>query len=174
MKKTHLICILFSCLVLSCTNTEGIKNNLKSAQFDSRTSIANLSGEIIEFNNGLTVILHQDNSDPIVHTEVLYRVGSSHELANESGYAHLAEHIMFQGTYKVAPKEHNEIITKAGGTLNAKTNVDFTRYYQLTPSHYLETVLWLESDRMQQGAASLSEQSLAVEKKCLQRVLRKI
>ena len=169
MKQTHLISILFSCLVLSCSNTEGIKNapqkNLKSVQFDSRTSIANLSGEIIELDNGLTVILHQDNSDPIVHTEVLYKVGSSHELANESGYAHLAEHIMFQGTNKVAPKEHNALITKAGGTLNAKTNVDVTRYYQLTPSHYLETVLWLESDRMQHGAASLSEQSLAIEKK---------
>lgn len=98
--------------------------------------------------NGLTVILHQDDSDPLVHVDVTYHVGSARELAGRSGFAHLFEHMMFQGSEHVADEQHFEVVTEAGGTLNGSTNTDRTNYFETVPSNQLEKMLWLESDRM--------------------------
>ncbi|MDH0449737.1 pitrilysin family protein [Shewanella sp. GD04112] len=98
--------------------------------------------------NGLTVILHQDHSDPLVHVDVTYHVGSARELAGRSGFAHLFEHMMFQGSEHVADEQHFEVVTEAGGTLNGSTNTDRTNYFETVPSNQLEKMLWLESDRM--------------------------
>ncbi|MGL5390649.1 MAG: M16 family metallopeptidase, partial [Shewanella sp.] len=98
--------------------------------------------------NGLTVILHQDNSDPLVHVDVTYHVGSARELAGRSGFAHLFEHMMFQGSANVADEQHFEVVTEAGGTLNGTTNTDRTNYFQTVPNNQLEKMLWLEADRM--------------------------
>ncbi|WP_297892583.1 pitrilysin family protein [Shewanella sp.] len=98
--------------------------------------------------NGLTVILHQDTSDPLVHVDVTYHVGSARELAGRSGFAHLFEHMMFQGSEHVADEQHFEVVTEAGGTLNGSTNTDRTNYFETVPSNQLEKMLWLESDRM--------------------------
>lgn len=98
--------------------------------------------------NGLTVILHQDYSDPLVHVDVTYHVGSARELAGRSGFAHLFEHMMFQGSQHVADEQHFEVVTEAGGTLNGTTNTDRTNYFETVPSNQLEKMLWLESDRM--------------------------
>ncbi len=98
--------------------------------------------------NGLTVILHQDHSDPLVHVDVTYHVGSARELAGRSGFAHLFEHMMFQGSEHVADEQHFEVVTEAGGTLNGSTSTDRTNYFETVPSNQLEKMLWLESDRM--------------------------
>ena len=98
--------------------------------------------------NGLTVILHQDRSDPLVHVDVTYHVGSARELAGRSGFAHLFEHMMFQGSEHVADEQHFEVVTEAGGMLNGSTNTDRTNYFETVPSNQLEKMLWLESDRM--------------------------
>lgn len=98
--------------------------------------------------NGLTVILHEDHSDPVVHVDVTYHVGSAREEVGKSGFAHLFEHMMFQGSENVADEEHIKFVTEAGGTVNGTTNRDRTNYYQTVPSNQLETMLWLESDRM--------------------------
>ncbi|BDA59557.1 peptidase M16 [Shewanella xiamenensis] len=98
--------------------------------------------------NGLTVILHQDSSDPLVHVDVTYHVGSARELAGRSGFAHLFEHMMFQGSEHVADEQHFEVVTEAGGMLNGSTNTDRTNYFETVPSNQLEKMLWLESDRM--------------------------
>jgi len=98
--------------------------------------------------NGLTVILHQDDSDPLVHVDVTYHVGSARELAGRSGFAHLFEHMMFQGSQHVADEQHFEVVTEAGGTLNGTTNTDRTNYFETVPNNQLEKMLWLESDRM--------------------------
>src|SRR5690554_4097481 len=98
--------------------------------------------------NGLTVLIHEDHSDPIVHVDVTYHVGSAREEINKSGFAHFFEHMMFQGSNNVADEAHFKIITEAGGTLNGTTNRDRTNYFQTVPANQLEKMLWLESDRM--------------------------
>ena len=98
--------------------------------------------------NGLTVIIHEDHSDPIVHVDVTYHVGSAREEIGKSGFAHFFEHMMFEGSEHVADKEHFKIVTEAGGTLNGSTTSDRTNYYETVPSNQLEKMLWLESDRM--------------------------
>ncbi len=99
-------------------------------------------------DNGLTVILAPEDSDPLVHVDVTYHVGSAREDIGKSGFAHFFEHMMFQGSENVGDQEHFKIITEAGGTLNGTTNRDRTNYFETVPSNQLEKMLWLESDRM--------------------------
>src|ERR1051325_7389487 len=98
--------------------------------------------------NGLTVIIHEDHSDPVVHVDVTYHVGSDREEIGRSGFAHFFEHMMFQGSDHVADEEHFKIVSEAGGTLNGTTNTDRINYFETLPSNQLEVALWLESDRM--------------------------
>jgi zinc protease len=113
----------------------------------------NLSGSVIKYEkyqleNGLTVILHEDQSDPLVEINITYHVGSAREELGRSGFAHFFEHMMFQGSENVDDEEHFKIVTEAGGTMNGSTNSDITNYYQTVPVNQLEKILWLESDRM--------------------------
>lgn len=101
-----------------------------------------------KMDNGLTVILHEDHSDPIVYVDVTYHVGSGRELPGRSGFAHFFEHMMFQGSDNVGDEEHFKIVTESGGQLNGTTNRDRTNYFETMPSNQLETALWLEADRM--------------------------
>lgn len=101
-----------------------------------------------ELSNGLTLIVHEDHSDPIVHVDVTYHVGSAREEIGKSGFAHFFEHMMFQGSENVGDEQHFKIITEAGGTLNGTTNRDRTNYFETVPSNQLEKILWLEADRM--------------------------
>jgi zinc protease len=98
--------------------------------------------------NGLTVVVHEDHSDPMVHVDVTYHVGSAREEIGKSGFAHFFEHMMFQGSDNVADEQHFKIVTNAGGTLNGTTNRDRTNYFETVPNNQLEKVLWLEADRM--------------------------
>lgn len=98
--------------------------------------------------NGLTVIIHEDHSDPIVHVDVTYHVGSAREEIGKSGFAHFFEHMLFQGSDNVGDDQHFKIVTESGGTLNGSTNRDRTNYYETVPSNQLERMLWLEADRM--------------------------
>lgn len=98
--------------------------------------------------NGLTLVIHEDHSDPVVHVDVTYHVGSAREEIGKSGFAHFFEHMMFQGSDHVADEQHFKIVSDAGGTLNGSTNRDRTNYFETVPSNQLEKMLWLESDRM--------------------------
>lgn len=101
-----------------------------------------------DLENGLHVILHQDNSTPIVAVSVLYHVGSKNEDPNRTGFAHFFEHLLFEGTENIGRGEFSEYVNDAGGTLNANTSHDRTYYYEILPSNQLELGLWLESERM--------------------------
>lgn len=98
--------------------------------------------------NGLTVILHEDKSDPVVAIAVYYHVGSSREVPGKTGFAHLFEHMMFQRSENVGEDELFRNIQGAGGTLNGSTSQDRTNYYEVVPRNALEMALWMESDRM--------------------------
>ena len=101
-----------------------------------------------QLSNGLTVILHEDHSDPLVHVDVTYHVGSAREEPGKSGFAHFFEHMMFQGSENVGDEEHFKIVVASGGTNNGSTTADRTNYYQTVPANQLEKILWLEADRM--------------------------
>ncbi|BAJ03124.1 M16 family metallopeptidase [Shewanella violacea] len=114
--------------------------------------------------NGLIVILHQDKSDPLVHVDVTYHVGSAREFEGRSGFAHLFEHMMFQGSQHVGDEQHFKTVTEAGGTLNGTTNTDRTNYFETVPSNQLEKMLWLESDRMGFFLPALTEEKFEVQR----------
>nr|WP_328837001.1 pitrilysin family protein [Vibrio ulleungensis] len=117
-------------------------------QVEKQSNVASIAYSKYVLDNGLTVILSPDDSDPLVHVDVTYHVGSAREEVGKSGFAHFFEHMMFQGSKHVGDQEHFKIITEAGGDLNGTTNRDRTNYYQTVPSNQLEKVLWMESDRM--------------------------
>ncbi len=98
--------------------------------------------------NGLTVVLSEDHSTPIVHADLWYHVGSKDERPGRTGFAHLFEHMMFKGSKNVDPEEHASMISSVGGQSNAYTNDDTTVFWETVPSQYLPLVLWLEADRM--------------------------
>ena len=117
-----------------------------------------------ELDNGLTVILHEDNSDPLVHVDITYHVGSAREEVGKSGFAHFFEHMLFQGSENVADEEHFKIISESGGTLNGSTSSDRTNYYQTVPSNQLEKVLWLEADRMGYFLDAVTQEKFEVQR----------
>src|SRR5437868_11060992 len=98
--------------------------------------------------NGLHVILSPSELQPIVGVNLWYHVGSKDEDPRRTGFAHLFEHLMFEGSENVKKTEHFSYIQRAGGTLNATTNFDRTNYFETLPANQLELALWLESDRM--------------------------
>src|SRR6218665_2552761 len=104
--------------------------------------------EKYQLSNGLTLIIHEDHSDPVVHVDVTYHVGSAREEIGKSGFAHFFEHMMFQGSDNIGDEQHFKIVSEAGGTLNGSTNRDRTNYYETVPSNQVEKMLWLEADRM--------------------------
>ena len=98
--------------------------------------------------NGLTVILHEDHSDPLVHVDATYHVGSAREEIGKSGFAHFFEHMMFEGSEHAPKGVHDKITIGNGGTNNGSTNHDRTNYYETVPANLLENAIWLEADRM--------------------------
>ena len=138
-----LITFLFASFSLLSTN-DNEPVLLKSAS----TNPIDIPFEKWQFPNGLKVLIHEDNSDPLVHVHVTYHVGSNRETAGKSGFAHFFEHMMFQGSENVPDEKHFKIINDAGGNMNGNTTSDRTVYFQTVPSNYLETALWLEADRM--------------------------
>jgi len=107
-----------------------------------------LSYELYKLANGLTVILSEDHSTPIVHVQVTYHVGSKNEKAGRTGFAHLFEHMMFKGSKNIEPEAHTSIIASVGGQSNAYTTDDETVFWQTAPTQFLPLMLWMEADRM--------------------------
>jgi zinc protease len=110
--------------------------------------------------NGLRVIVAEDHLAPVVAVNVWYAVGSKHERPGKTGFAHLFEHVMFQGSRHVAKAEHIALVQAAGGTMNGSTWLDRTNYFETMPAHQLELGLWLEADRMATLLDALSQENL--------------
>jgi zinc protease len=107
-----------------------------------------LQYEITTLPNGLTVVLSEDHSTPIVHVQLVYHVGSKNERPGRTGFAHLFEHLMFKGSKNVQPEAHTSMLASVGGQSNAYTTDDETVFWETVPAQYLPLVLWMEADRM--------------------------
>ena len=115
--------------------------------------LGTLSAQEVEFEeydleNGLHVILHRDNTAPMVVTSIAYHVGAKDEDPERTGFAHFFEHLLFEGTQNIKRGEWDKIVSSKGGQNNATTNDDRTYYYEVFPSNALETGLWMESERL--------------------------
>lgn len=161
----HLFLAATCCLLIACGDSTNVDNQSSTANANSETKAIPAGVTLLErvtadadellipyskfqLENGLTLVIHEDHSDPIVRVDVTYHVGSAREEPRRSGFAHFFEHMMFQGSEHVGDDEHFRIVTESGGTMNGTTNLDRTNYFQTVPSNQLETMLWLESDRM--------------------------
>jgi zinc protease len=116
--------------------------------------------ETFTLPNGLRVTLSEDHTAPIVAVNLWYHVGSANERTGRTGFAHLFEHMLFQGSADVEANEHFELVQRAGGTLNGSTWLDRTNYFETVPSNQLELALWLEANRMGWLLPAMTQQKL--------------
>lgn len=137
--KLRSVVIVFTGLLLSLASckTNGGSGDKLAIEFEK-----------YQLENGLQVVLHQDKSDPIVSLAIQYGVGSNREKKGKTGFAHLFEHMLFQESENVPQDQFFKKVQNAGGTLNGGTWKDGTIYYEIVPNNALETIMWLESDRM--------------------------
>lgn len=139
-KNSVLALALVSLIAISCKTTQ-------QPTTDNNATLS-VDFEKYELENGLDIILHQDKSDPIISLAIQYGVGSNREKTGRTGFAHLFEHMLFQESENVPQDQFFKTIQDAGGTLNGGTWKDGTIYYEIVPKNAMETVMWLESDRM--------------------------
>jgi zinc protease len=114
--------------------------------------------------NGMTALLSEDHSAPVIALTVWYHVGSKNEKPGRTGFAHLFEHMMFEGSENVATGEHRRLIQSLGGSFNGSTTEDRTNYYETLPSNQLETAIWLEADRMATLLTRVNQERLDAER----------
>ena len=124
--------------------------------------------ETFRLANGLFVVLSEDHTAPIVAVNLWYHVGSANERPGRTGFAHLFEHMLFQGSADVGANEHFELIQRAGGTLNGSTWLDRTNYYETVPSNQLELAIWLEANRMGYLLPAMTQQKLDTQRDVVQ------
>jgi len=124
------------------------------------TEVPHIAIERHELANGLRVVLSPDHRAPILAVNLWYRVGSGHEKPGATGFAHLFEHLMFQGSANVAKGEHFRLMEASGGKANASTSWDRTNYFERMPSHQLELALWLEADRLASLLPAMTQDKL--------------
>ena len=128
------------------------------------TADLDLSYQRHTLDNGLRVILHRDARLPLVTVNLWYHVGSKNERPGRTGFAHLFEHMLFQGSEHVATNDHFRLVQQVGGVANGSTWYDRTNYYETLPSHQLELGLWLESDRMGFLLPALTQENLDMQR----------
>ena len=124
--------------------------------------------ETSRLGNGLLVTIAEDHTAPVVAVNLWYHVGSANEPPGRTGFAHLFEHMLFQGSANVAANEHFELVQRAGGTLNGSTWLDRTNYFETVPSNQLEIALWLEADRMGALLPAMTQQKLDTQRDVVQ------
>ena len=120
-----------------------------SSNDDSTTDTAfRVPVEYYKLDNGLRVVLSTDSTAPVVTVAVYYNIGFRIEPRDRTGFAHLFEHMMFQGSKNLGKREFNQLVQENGGVMNGSTRFDYTNYFEIVPAHTLETILWAEADRM--------------------------
>ncbi len=161
-----LFLILGSCSAITATHKVNIPKNVTLIdEIKPKEDFILIPYSKYILDNGLTIILHQDNSEPLVYLSVTYHVGSARETQGKTGLAHLFEHMLFQGSENVKPNEHFKIVKDSGGTVNGYTTKDLTRYHQTVPSNQLEKIIWLEADRMGYLIESINQKKFEIQQK---------
>lgn len=152
------ICII----ALLCMLISGCKKNDQQpkdvAQNEDKIPKFEVPVDYYKLDNGLKVILSQDDTSPTTIIAVYYNIGFRIEPKNRTGFAHLFEHMMFQGSNNLGKMEFIKLVQENGGVLNGSTRFDFTNYFEIVPSHKLETMLWAEADRMK--GLAITQESL--------------
>ena len=133
--------LVAACLAFAC-------GSWLPVALEARVRPPKLEYRYLTLPNGLQVVLHEDHSTPIVHLAMWYHVDSKDEKADRTNFAHLFEHMMFQGSKNVTREQHNSMIASVGGDSNAYTTEDATVFWETVPAQYLPLILWLEADRM--------------------------
>jgi zinc protease len=142
---------------------DGTTSHITSATYGMHIPI-----DTFRLPNGLTVILSEDHTAPLVAVNLWYHVGSANERPGRTGFAHLFEHMLFQGSANVGANEHFELVQRAGGTLNGSTWLDRTNYFETVPSNQLELALWLEANRMGYLLPAMTQQKLDTQRDVVQ------
>ena len=133
-----------------------------------------LPHRMFQLDNGLRVIVHEDHSIPMAAVNVWYHVGSAYETAGRTGFAHLFEHVMFEGSANVEDGEFDTLLEAAGAVNNGSTTQDRTNYYEVLPSNAVDLALWLEADRMGGLLAAMSQQKLDVQREVVKNERRQV
>ena len=162
MPRASLLRILGVGLVVSLITPGALTAQAGEPERQAADTEIAINYERYQLDNGLEVILHRDPTAPLVAANIWYHVGSGDEVHGKSGFAHLFEHMMFQGAKHIGEDVHFDILREIGAdNVNGTTNPDRTNYYEVVPSHEIETALWLESDRMGYLLDLLNQDSLA-------------
>lgn len=141
----------FACLLIAGGLLGGCNGGTDRPGVDDGAEVAERFQVPVDYrklDNGLKVVLSPDDTAPIVTVAVYYHIGFRNEPKGRTGFAHLFEHMMFQGSENLGKMEFIKLVSENGGTLNGSTRLDFTNYFEIVPSHKLETMLWAEADRM--------------------------
>lgn len=148
--KIGSITVLFAVALYGCQQAQepGAQRQPTQADSSSRVSAFQVPVQYHKLQNGLKVVLSQDMTTPVVTIAVYYNIGFRIEPRERTGFAHLFEHMMFQGSQNLGKMEFVQLIQRNGGVLNGSTRFDFTNYFEIVPAHKLETILWAEADRM--------------------------
>src|SRR5215212_6581311 len=161
------ISIFTPTLVLAQSSSRAITSRGLTETQKETTVLPPINYTEFTLENGLRVIFHEDHSTPIVAVNVWYHVGSKNEVPGRTGFAHLFEHMMFQGSLH-HDNDYFVPLQEAGGNLNGSTNTDRTNYWEVVPSNFLELALWLESDRMGYLLDALTEEKLSNQRDVVQ------
>lgn len=161
--------LILACALLLSLQTTAQKSN-PSSTLKLVEKIATKKGEpTIPYEqyilpNGLTVLIHEDHSDPLVNVNVTYHVGSQREEIGKTGFAHFFEHMMFEGSDHVKNGQFADVIHAGGGVYQGETHNDYTEYYETIPVNQLEKVLWMEADRMGFLLDSVTQKAFEVQR----------
>lgn len=134
------------------------------------TAPLNIPVQYHKLDNGLKVVLSEDHTAPIVTIAAYYHIGLRNEPRERTGFAHLFEHMMFQGSRNLGKNEYSQLVQRNGGIDNGSTRFDYTNYFAIVPSHMLETIIWAEADRMR--ALEISEENLTNQKEVVKNEVR--
>jgi zinc protease len=142
--------VLLALLLVACGQSQDETAKQPTTTSDDVTAVAGyqVPVEYFKLDNGLKVVLSQDKTTPVATVAVYYNIGFRIEPKDRTGFAHLFEHMMFQGSENLGKMEFVQLVQRNGGVMNGSTRFDFTNYFEIVPSHKLETVLWAEADRM--------------------------
>jgi len=148
--KISSMTVLVAAALYGCQQAQDPSDQQGSAEADTGTTVSafQVPVQYHKLDNGLKVVLSQDMTTPVVTVAVYYNIGFRIEPRDRTGFAHLFEHMMFQGSQNLGKMEFIQLIQRNGGVLNGSTRFDFTNYFEIVPTHKLETILWAEADRM--------------------------